>query len=698
MSNLHDGYQAVCDAIARGFEPDPNLSVDQWSDRYMVIPKATGSNEAGPYRTSRTPHARQVMEALSDDHPAKRVVVMGASQMLKTQVGLNWLMASIHQAPSNFLWLVPTGKLQKRAAARVDKTIAAIPQIRERVAKPSSRDATNNNDIKEYTGGSLYLATAGAAANLSELSVRRVLFDEVDRAMVNVGGEGDPTELAEARQTTFERNRKTYYPSSPTIEGESIIEGLFKRGTQREALAECIHCGHAQPLVFERLILSEDGERALYPCSECGGLHEEGDKTRMFTRGLWSDGVPGDGETESFTISAMFLPYGWIPWIALHRQYTRAKAQLEQGSEEAMIVFYNTRLARCWARAREQTRYDDLLARVEPYRLGTMPADALVLTASVDTQNDRLELKVVGWGEGMEGWIVDYRVIQGSPTEQATWNRLDELLKGRYRHAGSGQMLNIAATFIDSGGSATQEVYSFTYTRRRRHIYAVKGASRPNRPILSSKPTLVDVKHDGRVDHKGGQLWTIGTDTAKDYLAARWKKTTGPGAIHFPQDLDEAYFKQLTAEYSTTQFKRGHRVRMWEKKPGDRNEALDLMVYNLAAAHYAGLHKKTEYQWRVLRDRLQPARQPELFEASQAGQVQTSTQPPAAPLQLDVESATIKAFAVEEHPENRTPQDTAPTPDDSAQTRALQQRPTRPPPKPVRSRNFPRRGGWVKHW
>ncbi len=96
-----------------------------------------------------------------------------------------------------------------------------------RVAKPHSRDSNNNNDIKEYIGGALYLATAGAAANLSELSVRRVLFDEIDRAKENVGGEGDPSELAEARQTTFERNRKTYYPSSPTIEGESVIEALF---------------------------------------------------------------------------------------------------------------------------------------------------------------------------------------------------------------------------------------------------------------------------------------------------------------------------------------------------------------------------------------------------------------------------------------------------------------------------------------
>lgn len=642
MSDMSSGYQVVMAAAARGLEPDPNLPVNVWADRYMVIPKSTGSNESGPYRTSRTPHARVVMEALSDDHPCKRVVVMGASQMLKTQVGLNWFAASVHQSPSNFLWLVPTGKLHKRAAARIDKTIAAVPQLRERVAKPHSRDSNNNNDIKEYIGGALYIATAGAAANLSELSVRRVLFDEIDRAKDNVGGEGDPTELAETRQTTFERNRKTYYPSSPTIEGESPIHSLYLRGTQRQAQAECIHCGHAQVLDFFRLIRSDDGKRALYPCEECGGLHEEGDKPRMFATGRWSEGVPGDGETESFAISGMYLPYGWIPWISLMRQYDQAKAKLEEGSEEAMIVFYNTRLAQCWARTRETTRYDELMARAEAYKLGTVPAGGLVLTAAIDTQAHRLEFKVVAWGEGLEAWVVDYQVIHGSPAEVETWQRADELLKGRYRHA-SGQMLTISAAFVDSGGSNTQDVYNFTARLKRRKVFPVKGHSRPNRPILSGKPTPVDINWRGKTEKKGADLWLVGPDTSKDYLQARWKRTSGPGAIHFPADLPESYYKGLTAEYRTYGYKRGRKVSWWEQKKGEANEPLDLMVYNLGAAYYLQLHKNTESRWQVLRDRLTPAQGDLLAQAVDTYPIEAAAPAPAP-------AASVPATRAEEPP------------------------------------------------
>lgn len=604
MIGMTPAADVIRDAFARGLQPDPNLTVDEWADRYMIIPKESGANESGKYRTSRTPHARDVMQALSDSHWCKTVVLMGASQMLKTQVGLNWFCSTVHQSPANFLWILPTGKLAKRTSARVSKTIDAVPEVRERVAAPRARDKMNTLDTKEYIGGALHIVTAGAAANLSEIPARRVLFDEVDRAEANVNGEGDPVALAKARQSTFERNRKSYFPSSPTITGQSIVEALYLQGTRQEALAECVHCGHAQPLIFERLQEDEQG-RAIYPCADCGAVHYETDKTRMFASGLWSAGVRGDGETVSFTINALFAPYGWLTWSSLLREYRAARAKLEEGSEELMITFYNTRLARCWERKKEQTKATELQARAETYKLGTVPKGGLILVCTVDTQPDRLEAKVTAWGEGMEGWIVDYQVLFGSPSEGEVWERLDQLLLGRYRHAG-GRMLPISAGFIDSGGANTHDVYNFTRTRQHRHIYAIKGASTLNKPILSAKPSLVDVNWQGKTMPHGAKLWLIGTDTAKDYLAARYRLVAGPGAIHFPADLPIEYYEQLTAEYCITVYKRGRKVRVWEKKKNDRNEAGDLMVYAVACAHYLGLHKKTAAQWQLVREFVDP--------------------------------------------------------------------------------------------
>lgn len=645
MSDLSNGYAAILQAFCLGCAPDPDLPIDQWADAHMIIPKDSGANEYGKYSTDRTPHARAIMQALSARHPCKRVVAKVASQMFKTQIALNFLCSTIHQQPANFLWLMPTGKLAKRISKRIDKTIAAVDAIRERVADPRSRDAANNQDTKEFDGGALFIATAGSAANLAEVPARYVVYDEIDRSETNVDKEGDPGALAEARQTTFEHNRKAYYPSSPTTEGSSPIDNLFQIGTQQEALADCVHCGHAQPLVFERLEMTGSDEAA-YPCAECGALHFEADKKRMFARGAWSEGVPGDGETVSFTASQMFLPYGWTSWTTLYKLHAAAKAKLEEGSDEAMIAFYNTRLARVWKADAETTSAQQLRERVEAYRLGTVPAGGCVVTAAVDTQADRLEFKAVAWGEGLESWVVDYQVIQGAPDEDATWLRLDELLKQRYRHE-QGQMLPIQAVFIDSGGTATQEVYDFTYARRRRHIHPIKGASRPNRPILAGQPSAVDLNFRGRIERGGVKLWQIGTDTAKDWLAKRWAKPTGAGAIHFSADLPRRtqegdppdYFDQITAEYRVTGYRRGHRVTWWEKKRGDRNEALDLMVYNLAAAHYLGLHKRTAQHWQTLREALNP-NVGDLFGQEDAPPptdtttVTPATAPPAAPQKI----------------------------------------------------------------
>jgi phage terminase large subunit GpA-like protein len=46
--------------------------------------------------------------------------------------------------------------------------------------------------------------------------------------------------------------------------------------------------------------------------------------------------------------------------------------------------------------------------------------------------------------------------------------------------------------------------------------------------------------------------------------------------------LDEEYFKQLTAEKRKAKFIRGHKKYEWIATR-KRNEALDLMVYNIAA-------------------------------------------------------------------------------------------------------------------
>ncbi len=633
-----DGAKVYCEAYGRGLKPDPELWVDEWADEYMRIPRDTGAAEPGKYRTARTPYAREPMRCLSPAHPCKRVITMVASQLMKTQIALNWIGALIHMSPSNILTLLPSLALAKRVSARIGKTIAATPELKARVATSRSRDARNTMDTKEFEGGTLYATTAGSASNLAELAARFIYGDEIDRWDVDVDEEGDPVDLAETRGSTFGRNAKFYFSSSPTIKGASRISDLFEMSDQSYYYVPCPTCGHMQVLEWENLLYSADFQTVHYRCSsgDCDVLIEEHHKGEMLAQGEWRSTTQGDGETVGFHLNALYAPLGWTSWADLAKQFEKAKRAQDRGDLEPMQVFYNTRLAKVWDSAVEQTKAEVLQARAlqEDYVLGTLPVGALALTAAVDVQANRLELMTMAWGAGMERWVVDHQVIPGDPADERTWELLDERLKVRYRHP-CGVSLGILATGIDSGGHHTHEVYQFTRVRRWRNVFALKGASKPGRPVIAQRPSQVDVTWKGQTERNGAELWIVGTDTAKDWIYNRYSFEKGPGALHFAKDLPDEFFKQCVAERKIARYVKGYKRIEWVKGKADRNEALDLMVYNLAMANFLGLHRYGEQDWDRLRQALAQAN---LFEQGEPEPARPQASEPDDDLDNEVES------------------------------------------------------------
>jgi len=654
-----DGVEVYHEAYLRGLKPDPDLWIDQWADEFMRIPKDTGAAEPGQYRTARTPYAREPMRCLSPAHPCKRVVTMVASQLMKTQIALNWIGGLIHMAPSNILTLLPSLGLAKRVSSRIGKTIKATPELRDRVAASRSRDSRNTMDTKEFEGGSLYVTTAGSAANLSELSARYIYGDEVDRWEVDVGEEGDPIELAETRGSTFGRNAKFYFSSSPTIKGASRISDLFESSDQRYYFVPCPSCGHMQTLEWERLHYSADFSIVHYQCagSDCDVLIEEHHKGEMLAAGEWRATALGDGETVGFNLNALYSPLGWMDWRSLAKQFEKAKKAQAKGDLEPMQVFYNTRLAKVWDSAQEQTKADVLMARArqELYSLGSVPPWVLMITGAVDVQANRLEFMAMGWGVGMERWVLDHQVIAGDPADDRTWAALDELLKTRYRHP-SGVGLGILAVGVDSGGHHTDEVYQFCRVRRWRNIFALKGASKPGKPVIAQRPSMVDVTWKGQTERGGAELWFVGTDTAKDWIYNRYPFESGPGALHFANDLPDDFFAQCVAERKVARYIRGHKRIEWVKGKAERNEALDLMVYNLAMAHYLGIARYKEHEWDRVR---QAIAQSSLFDETVAKPSEPAIKPAVQPT---VVPATQPAAVAVPAPAASTPRPNAPPP------------------------------------
>lgn len=672
MNVLGDGHRIAIDAALRGCRPDPELEIDKWSEEHMVVPRDAA--KPGRYRIAHTPMARRILQTLSPRHPARRVVIKGASQMLKTQIALNFLAASAHLAPANMLVLEPTDSLAKRLSARVSKVIRDVAVLGSIFAKPRSRDNRNTVFAKDFEGGTMYIATAGSAANLAELNARYVYVDEVDRVDHSVDGEGDPVLLAENRATTFESNCKFLHTSSPALAGASKIDALFDMGTQEVYLVPCPHCAHHFELVLHNFRYQRDEDtgfmsRAWFVCPDCGGEIDERHKSRMLRdageggTAHWHARGHGDGETVSFHVSAFCAPVGSITWLKLARELARAKERLEQGDPTAMQVFYNTRLALSWENALERTTSQELMARtaVAPR---CVPDWALVVTIFVDTQQNRLELQTHAWGPGLEHAVIDYQVLMGSPAvfpeaPGSVWQRLDEYRCTPWPHV-SGVLIYASAFGIDSGGSNTQDVYNYGTSRAAHGWHICHGASRPDRPIVSNIPSKVDLDWNGHRVAGGVLLWAIGTDVAKDHLHNRYKLTGGWGAMHFNHGLNLNWFDGLLSERLHLKRKPGGGFRRaWVKTShAARNEPLDLAVGNLAMAHRLDLHKWSLHDWTRLRQKLIPAHvTPDLFVSAPA----PSASPSAAPY-VDVIADVIAESGVLSDPLPPDPSDRAEAP------------------------------------
>ncbi|MBE0557145.1 MAG: phage terminase large subunit family protein, partial [Proteobacteria bacterium] len=232
-----------------------------------------------------------------------------------------------------------------------------------------------------------------------------------------------------------------------------------------------------------------------------------------------------------------------------------------------------TMLGECWEEEETFSVSDEkLAARIEQYE--NVPIGAVLLTAGVDVQDDRLECLVKGWGLKDESWFIDYRVFYGSPGRQQTWDMLDEFLKSNYQHE-TGVMLRIVTAAVDSGGHFTKTVYEFAKKRLNRRIFAVKGLGGYGKQFI------------GRASQNNRTrtlVIPLGVDTAKELIYDRLQiEEPGPGYMHFSEKCTEEYFLQLTSEKHVTRYNKGFPTKVWELKSGRRNEALDCEVYALAA-------------------------------------------------------------------------------------------------------------------
>ena len=570
------------------FRPPENLTVSEWSDKYRVLSPET-SAEPGPWVTNRTPYLKEPMDAFTDPK-IRHVVMVAASQVGKSEMLNNIIGYIIHQDPGSILLIEP-----QVIDAKDYSKLRISPMIRDsfvlsRLVKPAkNRDGSNTVLQKSYPGGILTMCGSTEAHALASKPIRYVLGDERDRWATSAGREGDPWELAMARQTTF-YNAKSFEVSTPTIKGASAIEKAFYTGTQERWCTKCPHCGEYHNIRWMDIRYEYDTKSVnnknvfkvktvYYVCPECGGVSYEHQMKRAPSKWIADNPEAYENGTRSFWLNAFCSP--WKSWDSIVLEFLESTGDIEK-----LKVKYNTLFGELWEDRGGLENEDTYLARREEYQ-ADLPDGVLVLTCGVDVQNDRLEYEVVGYGQRYESWGIKRGQIMGRPDNSEVWERLDEIITKIYRFK-NGLGLKISMTMVDDGGNFTYHTRSQCHKRMNMHVFDCKGFAGASRPF-TSPPKRVKIVLQGRYV---GECWQyqLGVDAGKQKIMDSLKvQEPGPGFCHFPVNEDRGYNHAFFVGLLSERLVYANNSRnpwKWEKIPGhERNEPLDCRNYSLAALY-----------------------------------------------------------------------------------------------------------------
>lgn len=568
-----------------------------------------------------------MIEAVSPD--VQITVLWWASGMAKTEIVANIIGQSMHEEPKNIFVAYPKEDSRDKFSRDViDRMIESTPVLTEIVPTKKSRDAGNTIQYKRYPGGSIYMVGAGSASNFRGPRAGLIYCDEIDSFIENLDGEGDPVSLAFRRAEGFAQAIKILSgtgtiaaiidPATGVKVYRSRIEKWFDLSDKRKWFVPCRSCGHRQVLSFDRITRAKGKPWQSYIlCEKCDTAHDDKQRIAMVMKGQWQPTAPFNG-IRGYWLNGLnaTLPAEKGYRNKLHQLVSEEeRSEKDPNSKRVFVMTVKSELVNPEEEGEPPPPWKPIFEAREDYGL-IVPEPALVLTAFVDCQLNRLE---VGWrvyGHGEESWGMDHVVLDGHVRDPEVWEALRHELARKFKKKvtltdkGKSEEIEIELTlsmaFVD-GGHYSEDVYKFFQNLARHpmpgvngHVRASKGVGQHGHPVVTRKMSTVAKNLKGHY---------IGTWEAKDRIYERLRmeiaaadaepdnekghskklsqsdaiQPSTDGTMHFNQRFTEEYFQQLTVETVTVTYERGVEIRKYVNPANQRNEALDIEVGCLAA-------------------------------------------------------------------------------------------------------------------
>jgi phage terminase large subunit GpA-like protein len=605
-------------AVAEIIAPPPPVDYLGWAKENIVF-SARLTQYPGPYNEDLFPFFSEILRAFSPEDPCRIVTLRKSAQVGGTVLANIFTLGSMAMDPGDFLYVHPTednaGRWSKqKLRPLLLETASLAPLFPER-----SRDGGSSILYKERSDGrgAIQISGANSPASLSMISMKRQVQDDLAKWEVNTAG--DPEGQADSRSKAYEF-AKIFKNSTPLIMPGCRITRNWHAGTQETYHVPCPHCGHEQPLEWDNMKerLEEDHpEKACFWCVKCGAAIEQHQRADIVRRGRWIAKHPERmREHRSFFIWAAYGP------LESWERIARAWFRLQRGghdqpddSKEAKAseqVFFNDTLGVAFEVHGRSVPWEDLRDRAEAigFRRGIVPRGALKLTLGIDVQQDRVEWLLVGWGRNRQRYVIDVGVIDGTNavpgepcaghiSEGQVRTALDKLIARQWPDE-FGNRRSVDMTGIDAN-AWTDDVLAWCSRHPVSKVIALRGVGNENAPLFWQ------VRHEknrkGRPRKYGLRFYNFNASILKArlFLFVAKDDPETVGFVHFASGLGDQFFEQMTAEARVGKvLKNGFTSYGWEKKPGARNEALDMMNLAETAANRLGVLYLSTEDWDAL--------------------------------------------------------------------------------------------------
>lgn len=625
------------DIFNRSVTTISNIKPSEWTEQNVVMQKPF----PGPFRYSRTPYTREIIDCLSQDHPAKTISVMKGAQIgFSAGVifpGCAWL---IKNNPGNTFITVGAPDLIEKATEKLDIVITNAGlrnYIKPQVMRRRNNKSGDTNSKKEFSGGYINITSANNHKAIRDVSLQYGFFDDFESVKSASKESGSTIKLLEQRFAAYEDQRKVFIISTPERAENSNIETAYLLGDQRKYLIPCECCKKLIEIVWSvdvegdpknkagihweldhrnKLIDSSVG----YICQLCGEFFTDKNKYNFLNDGRWNPTAePFELGYYSYHISSLYAPLGMFGWRHYIQNYLQANPIDQPRNEDLHKSHMNLCCGLTYEQPVESLKaYDLQLKNIRNYEVEVIPESLsikdgngkiVLLTCASDMngklEDARLDYEIVAWSESGAAYSISHgsigtfipnesgkknKVVREHWTyehrrQNSIWPEFDKILGKKYKKD-TGADMTILVTGLDTGYC---ELQAFTYIDNSNYyILGLKGDKEHKAVKLGIEvPNFTKGKSRNK-------LYMLKVGQLKDDLFAlmklRWDAGNDdvqpPGFLNFPSPSNNKYTaKDYFSHYESEERKYDKEAEtfIWQKINSIvQNHLWDCRIYNMA--------------------------------------------------------------------------------------------------------------------